>query len=432
LPANQAPYSAPKKDWAPRLGFAYDPFGRGKMVVHGYGGLFYMPMQFGFGLTSNIPALASYNVNVFQAIFATPPFSIAYPSPNPPLIAGTQNVSAFPQHPRDPYSTNWLFGIQQEVAPSTVLTVNYTGNKTQHMQAGISFAAINVNPSNPNINLPNRPYSGFANENVDADELYSNYNALQVQLKRNAGRLNLEGNYTWSHEIDDLVNVFSGWSNPFNPNLDRGSGDWDVRHNFTASAVYRLPDLKGSNSLTRGILGGWQASTILQTRSGLPENIQVISGFFGTPLRPDFVPGQPLWLAGHSWPNTSYNPAAFQLPSNFEGVWGHDIGNVGRNGLRAPAFFQWDMSGAKSFPVTERVNVQFRADFFNILNHPNFTNPDGGICSSITYTGPPNPTGTCVPNTNFGRSSQTIADVAGGAIGNGTARQAQFSLKLMF
>ena len=83
----------------------------------------------------------------------------------------------------------------------------------------------------------------------------------------------------------------------------------------------------------------------------------------------------------------------------------------------------------KNFPVTERVHLQFRGDFFNILNHPNFTNPDGGICSSITYTAT---SGTCIPNPNFGRSSQTIADVAGGAIGNGTARQVQFSLKLIF
>ena len=435
LPATQPSYSAPKADFAPRVGFAYDPLGRGKTVIHGYGGLFYMPMQFGFGLTSNIPALASYNVNVFQAIFATPPFSIAYPSPNPPLIAGTQNISIFPQHPNDPYSTNWLFGIQQELAPNTVLTVNYTGNKTQHMQAGVSFAAINLNPMNPNPNVSARPYSGFANENLDADKLSSHYNALQVQLRHNVGRLEVEGNYTWSHEIDNLVNVFSGWSDPFNPNLDRGSGDWDVRHNFTASAVYSLAELKGSNSVLRGVFGGWQASSILQARSGLPENIQVVSGFFGNPMRPDYVPGQPLWLSHHSWPNTSYNPSAFQLEPNFQGVWGHDIGSVGRNALRAPAFFQWDMSGMKNFPVTERVKMQFRADFFNILNHPNFTNPDGGICQSITYTAATAiapPSGTCVPNPNFGRSSQTIADVAGGAIGNGTARQVQFSLKVMF
>lgn len=432
LPANQPPYSAPKTDFAPRVGFAYDPFGKGKTVIKGYGGIFYMPMQFGFGLTSNIPALASYNVNVFQAIFANPPFSIAYPSPNPPLIAGTQNVSAFPQHPKDPYSVNWLFGIQQEVAPQTVVTVNYVGNSVKRLQSGIDFAALNLNPTEPNPNITTRNYSGFANENLDADELSSNYNALQVQVRHNMGRLNFEANYTWSHEIDDLVNVFGGWSDPYNPNLDRASGDWDVRHNLTGSVVYSLPDLNGSSALVRGVFGGWQASSILQTRSGLPENIQVISGFFGTPLRPDFVSGESPWLPSHSWPNTSYNPAAFELPSNFEGVWGHDIGTVGRNALRAPGFFQWDMSGMKTFPVTERLKVQFRADLFNILNHPNFTNPDGGICQSITYTGPPNPTGTCVPNSNFGRTSQTIADVAGGAIGNGTARQVQFSLKAIF
>lgn len=93
-----------------------------------------------------------------------------------------------------------------------------------------------------------------------------------------------------------------------------------------------------------------------------------------------------------------------------------------------PAFFQWDMSGMKNFPITERIKVQFRADLFNILNHPNFENRDGGICSSITYTAT---SGTCTPNVNFGRSSQTIADVNGTQIGNGSSRQVQFSLKVV-
>jgi Carboxypeptidase regulatory-like domain/TonB dependent receptor-like, beta-barrel len=429
LPASQAAYNAPKADFAPRIGFAWDPFGKGKTVIHGYGGLFYMPMQFGFGLTTNIPAYSSYNVNVFQAIFANPPFSIAYPSPNPPLPPGTQNVSIFPRNPKDPYSINWLFGIQQEIARDTVLTVNYTGNGDRHMQAGVDFAALNLNPANYATQA--RPLSAFASENLDADELSSSYNALQVQLRRNAGKLALEANYTYAHEIDDMVNVFGGWSNPMIPSLDRGPGDWDVRHNFTASAVYSLPGLSDSRPLVRGILGGWQASSIFQARSGLPENIQLVSGFFGIPMRPDYVSGQSVWVPNHSWPYTSYNINAFALESNYDGTPGGVTGNFGRNALRGPAFFQWDFSAMKNFPITERLKLQFRADIFNVLNHPNFANPDGGICTAVFAASGTSPAG-CLTNPNFGRVGQTIADNVGSQIGTGTARQAQFSLKLMF
>jgi hypothetical protein len=428
LPAGQT-YNAPKTDFAPRIGFSWDPFGKGKTVVHGYGGIFYMPMQYGFGLVTNIPAYSSYNVNVFQAIFGNPPFSIAYPSPNPPLQAGTQNVNAFPQNPKDPYSTNWLLGIQHEVAQNTVLTVNYTGNKTQHMQAGVSFAAPNANPAN--IVTQARPYPNFANENLNSDSLSSNYNALQVQLRRNVGRLTLEANYTWSHEIDDLVNVFSGWSDPLNPSLDRGSGDWDVRHNFTASAVYNLPELKSSTLAVRTILGGWQTSSILQARSGLPVNIQLISGFFGIPMRPDFVTGQPLYVSNAHWPDSSFNINAFALEPTYNGSWGETIGTVGRNALRGPGFVQWDWSVMKNFPVTEKIKLQFRADLFNLLNHPNFYQPDGGICTAVAPATSTTPA-VCTPNANFGRVGQTIADGIGSQVGTGTARQAQFSLKVMF
>jgi hypothetical protein len=432
LPRDQAPYKAPHGDFAPRVGFSYDPFGRGKTVFHGYGGLFFMPMQFGFGLISNIPELSSYNVNVFQA-------PLSYPQPNPALPAGTQNVLAFAQSPKDPYSTNWLFGVQQEVATNTVLTVNYTGNKTTHMQSGVSFAALNANPANPFTQA--RRFSGFANENLAVDGLFSNYNALQVQLRRNFGRLSLEGNYTWSHEIDDLVNVFGGFSNPFDANADRGSGDWDVRHNFTMSVVYGLPELKASNSLVRSVLGGWQTSSIVQTRSGLPANPQLVSGFFGNPVRPDVVSGVSPVLSGASWPNSSFNIDAFTINPSYDGTPGVNTGNAGRNSLRGPNFFQWDFSVMKNFPITEKVKIQFRADLFNIFNHPNFAGPDAGICTALAVpvtTRPPgcapsasDPSGQAI-NHNFGAIGQTIADNVGSQIGTGTARQAQFSLKVIF
>jgi hypothetical protein len=432
LPLNQAAYTAPKGDVAPRVGFSWDPTGKGKTAIHGYGGLFYNPMHFNFTTTSNVPALASYNINVFQAIFATPPFSINYPSPNPPLLAGSTNVSAFPQHPRDQVAANWLFGIEQEVAHNTILTVNYVANSVHHMQAGIDFQPLNANPAN--VFSDARPNLNFANENIDSDELSSNYNSLQVKLRRNVGKLTLETNYTWSHEIDDMVGIFSpGFVNPLNPNDDHGSGDWDVRHNLTGSVVYSLPALRGSNSLVREVLGGWQTAGILQARSGLPENITLISGFFGNPVRPNYT-GQPVWLPNHSWPNSSYNINAFSLESNYDGTPGDTIGDVGRNALRAPAYFQFDLSGMKNFSIGERLTVQFRADIFNLFNHPNFANPDGGICTGITapLPGPPPVPASCTPNAKFGVVGETIASEDGTQIGGGTARQTQFSLKFIF
>lgn len=425
---NQAPYSAPKSDFAPRVGLAFDPFGTGKTVFHAYGGLFYLPMQLSFGLSSNIPEYASYNVNAFDAFFGG--YSIAFPSPNPPLAPGTQVVYSFPGHPHDPYATNWLFGMQQELPEHVIATVNYAGNNTHHMQAGVSFAAINLNPANTVTAIP-QSYSGFSSENYMGDVLGSNYNALQLQLQRTVGRLYAEVNYTWSHEFDNNVNVFSGYSDPFNPSLDRSSGDIDVRNNLTASALYHFGDLEGASKLRRETLGGWQVSSIVQTRSGLPTNITLVSGFFGNPMRPNYVPGKSPYLSSIKWPNQSYNINAFAVPPGYDGTWGTNLGDVGRNALRGPAFFQWDMSGIKNFPLTKALRMQFRTDIFNILNHPNFANPDGGICLSVNPAVGATPA-SCTSNPDFGRASSTVAGQSGGIVGNGTSRQVQFSLKLLF
>lgn len=425
LPATQSPYSAPHADFAPRIGIAYDPFGTGKTVFHAYGGLFYLPMWLSFNLSSNDPTYASYSVNVFQASFQ-------FPSTNLPLPAGTQTVYAFPRHPKDPNALNWLVGVEQQMPAQIIATINYSANRVNHQQAGVNFAAINANPSNPFTGA--RPRSNFADENYLGDDLGSNYQALQVQLRRNTHHLNTEMNYTWSHEIDDMVNVFSGFEDPYNPRVDRSSGDIDVRSNFTASAVYDFGDLKDHSRSERLIGGGWQLSSIFQARSGLPENITLISGFFGNPVRPNYVPGQPLYKSHVTWlkPTGSYNGDAFSVPTGYDGTWGQNYGDVGRNALRGPGFFQWDFSAMKSFALTEKANLQFRADLFNILNHPNYANPDGGVCSSLTYQGA-GKTAKCVPNPYFGQTTSTVANQTGnGQIGNGTARQAQFSLKLLF
>jgi len=448
-PAGQNAYNPSHIDLAPRIGFSWDPYGNGKTVVHGYGGLFYMPMQPSPNtLADNMPQNATISDNLFDWLFGVVP-SIAYPNV-PVLTASEQNVYIFPTNPRDPVSTNWLFGIEQQLAPETVLTINYTANRVQHTQAGVDFQALNMNPQSPNSNV-GRPLAAkgipYQNEYYFPNSLFSNYNAMQVQLRRNAKQLDLEANYTWSHEIDDEVNVFAEYENPMNPLLDRGNGDWDTRHNFTASALYNLPELKGRSRLMQETVGGWQASSILQTRSGLAQNVEVMSGFFGNFMRPNYVPGGSPRTGKANWPNSSYNINAFALEPGFDGVYGDPstIGNVGRNPLRGPAFFQWDMSGMKNFPITEKVTMQFRADIFNFLNHPNFSNVDTGYCSAISY--PTATSSNCTPNTpqlvpqqgtnhsyweGFGTADATVAGANGSQIGNGTARQAQLSLKVIF
>ena len=424
FPQNQSPYTAPKGDIAPRVGLAYDVFGNGKTAFHAYYGLFYNPMHFGFNLVTNLPAYQSYSVNAFQV-------PISYPEANPALPAGTANVYSFPRNPRDPMSPNWLIGVQQNMGKSTVFTLNYVGNQDHHMQAGVDFAALNFNPGNYSTQA--RKLNGFANEYISSDELNSSYNALQAQLRHNAGNLSFEMNYTWSHEIDDMVNVFGGFSNPFNPNNDRGPGDWDIRNNLTASVVYQLSELKNHDVWMRSVLGGWQTSSIMQTRSGGPVNVSLESGFFGLPARPNSTGISPIATGGVRWPDQSYNINAFAIEPNFNAQPGDPstIGNIGRNSLRGPGFFQWDFAAMKNFGLFEKAKLQFRADVFNILNHPNFGNPDGGICIGFTPASGNTPA-TCTPNAGFGKVAGTIADTIGSQVGTGTARQEQFALKIIF
>jgi hypothetical protein len=422
LSPNQGLYGT-TVDAAPRIGLNWDPYGHGKTVVHGYYGLFYLPLQFGANFVANNPVYQSYSVNAFQV-------PLAYPMANPTLPAGTQNVSIMPSDVHDAYSENWLFGIQQELTRNTILTINYVGNEDHRMQAGQNFAGINLNPANL-VNDNNRPHSGFANENLEACELSGAYHSLQVQVRHNVGKLNFEANYTWSHTINDFVNFLNNYSDPYDPTKDMGNGDGDIRHNLTGSVTYNLPDLKGSNLLERTVLGGWQTSSIVQTRSGAALNPTLTGTFFGLPTRPNYT-GAPIRLSGGSWPSGVYNVAAFAAEPGFNGNPGDPstLGNVPRNSLPGPGFFQWDFSGMKNFPVTEKIKVQFRGDLFNILNHPNFGNPGNmGICNSITA---PISASGCPSNQEFATVGQTIADADNTLVGSGTARQIQLALKIIF
>jgi Carboxypeptidase regulatory-like domain/TonB dependent receptor len=414
LPQGAPLYKPDRNNFGPRVGFSWDPAGRGKTAVRGGFGVFYSPMLTGaaLGMASNYQQ--SFNFNFFQLLFGTrtctPPYSLTYPVPNPlptctPALPA--NVTGLDPNIRDTYSMHWSLGVQQEIVKNTILEVSYVGNRGVKLPAGAAYAGEELNLS-PFAGAPNQISPNFGQVRRFGNFINSSYHALQASVRRRIAKgVNIDANYTFAHEIDDAVNILTGaYQNSHNPMLDYASGDIDVRHNFTLGAVWELPV---AAALPRRLARGWQISSLLQVRTGLPYTIALAVPFFGTDqIRPNLT-GQPIRPADYSVPGNEIqrqlNRAAFSAPPNLT------YGDLGRNTGRGPGFTQWDASISKTTQLSERLAVQFRGELFNLLNHPNFANPDSFLSDST-----------------FGISTSTIAN----HVGTGTSRQAQLVLKLIF
>jgi hypothetical protein len=410
-PQGKPLYNPDRNNFGPRVGFSWDPDGRGKTALRGGFGVFYSPMLTGaaLGMASNYQQ--SFNFNFFDLLFGTrtcnPPYGLTYPVPdplptcNPPL---PKNVTGLDKNIRDTYSLHWSLGVQHEVVRNTVLEVAYVGNRGIKLPAGAAYAGEELNLT-PFFGQPNQLSPNFGQVRRFGNFINSTYHSLQTSVRRRvATGVNLDVNYTFSHEIDDAVNILTGaYQNSHNPKLDYGNGDIDVRHNFTLGAVWDLPV---ASALPRRLAAGWQISSLVVARGGLPYTVALAPPFFGTDqIRPNLVPGQSTRPSNFSVPGNQLNRAAFADPPNGK------YGNLGRNTERGPGFTQWDASFSKTTPLTERLSVQFRGEMFNLLNHPNFVNP-------VNF----------LNDANFGKSLATINN----HIGTGTSRQAQLALKLIF
>lgn len=410
LPQGAGLYKPDRNNFAPRLGFAWDPYGNGNTVVRGGFGVFYSPQLTGAALSLAGNYQQGFSINVFDLLFGTrvctPSLTIAYPVQNPLPVctpALPANVNALDQNLRDPYSLHWSLGVQRQIVRDTVLEIAYVGNRGVKLPAGAAYAGeeLNLSPFPGN----NQISQNFGQIRRLGDFLDSNYHSMQVSLRRHVGNsLNLDANYTWSHERDDAVNILTGaFQNSHNPKGDFANGDIDVRHNFTLGAVWDVP---AGNSLPKAVAKGWQVSSLIQARGGLPVNIALASPFFGIDqLRPNLVPGQSIKASNYSVPGSQFNPAAFVAPPAFT------YGNLPRNAGRGPGFAQVDLGVSKTTQLTERMGLQVRAELFNVFNHPNFNSPSG-----------------LLNDPNFGKSTSTIGDL----VGTGTSRQAQLALKLIF
>jgi len=254
--------------------------------------------------------------------------------------------------------------------------------------------------------------------------------------------------YTWSHSIDDgstgsAGNVSSNAGNPGGGNENRGNSDFDIRHGLTAGLTYDIP-FPHRGPFTDSILRGWSVQSFILARTAPPVDLtdanffQQFDSGVNRNIRPDLVPGQPLYLYGSQCvvvfgapcPGAKgFNPAAFTDPPTDPNTGNPTRqGNLGRNVLRGFGATQWDFALHREFPIRESLKLQFRAEMFNILNHPNFGPPSG--CFGLLC------------NSTFGLSNQTLAQsLSGGNLGGGAfsslyqiggPRSVQLALKLTF
>jgi hypothetical protein len=425
-----------RKNFAPRIGFAYDPFGDGKTSIRGSYGIFDImiyPFNYRFEI-SNQPPFASTALVVGPPPFGFPaPFPNAFDKINSP-IPQALSVNSFEFDAKRSYMQQYNLSVQREFLPSFVLTLSYVGSRGVHLarrndtnqrtdfffQDGRKFFPVlppGVSPESKRLN-PN--LASIRHLFWDANSVY---NGLQVKVdKRYSHGLDFQASYTWSKAIDDASDTETTFANQapgarlqdsFDTRSERGPASFDVRHNFVGSVTYEFPKNKAWEGFVDKLLNGWETTAILTAHSGFPFNLYL--GFDrandasadNVAQRPDVVPGRSYSSAITGKPDRYVDPTAFQLPPQ------NSYGNSARNSLVGPGLATFDLGLFKNTPVTESFKIQFRAEVFNLFNHTNFAIPTDLVIF-------PDPSGV-VPG-NFGRITRTST----------SSRQMQFGLKFIF
>lgn len=372
------PYPSDRNNFGPRFGFSFDPLGKGKTVIRGAAGVYYdQPVtNLVSGLGNNPPFAGSVTfTNTPQVplnINVASPFN--FPGGAPSIF----NVNAVDPKFRSGMVYQYNFNVQHERF-GTVFQVSYVGSQGRHLRL-----ARDVNQGVNSV----RPLPAFGQININESSSRSNYNAMWISANRRFSKgLTFTTSYTLAKSID-LNSV--GSSNPqvqnaYNLAAERALSDFDARHRYVASLVYQLP-FHASSGLMKRVVEGWSVAPIVNLQSGNPFSPIMSTLNSGSLLafdRPDYVAGQPLNVPNPQ-PSQWLNRAAFT--SNQRGTFG----NAGRNILKAPGFQDVDLSIAKTTTIKEGYALQFRAEAFNLFNHPNFGQPNnvanGAIYGQITAT----------------------------------------------
>lgn len=448
----QHPFTSNPNRWNidPRIGLAWDPFGDHKTSVRAGFGMFHEPV------TARTYALDNTSMRPDEPLFFLL-FDSGFPAlPTSPteIVSGAPAVNSIAWYygilqnvDHAPYMMQYTLNVQRELGHGTVVTVGYNGSQGVHLFYWIdanpplaygdftpaqrsttlepAFAPVPVTIAQAFAGTPatgagtrgtaTNPFVDIhANTNFGAfeaaePEAHSNYNALQLTLSRQFAR-DLVGNasYTFSKCLDDASATISTeqdeWAvaDAYNPSLDRGPCSFSSNHVFTANAIYRLP-FKGNRWKE-----GWQISPIFSAYTGLPFNVQTMlvdyqsqTGGATEGERPERIPGcNPMVRTKAKW----WNPQCFVLPA-----FG-TLGDNGRDSLNNPNFFNWDFAIFKDTKLTEKLTLQLRAEFFDILNHPNFTAAEAIFSNSSAQLELMGTPGLVTPlNANYGQLSNPAA-----------------------
>ncbi|HUA21341.1 MAG TPA: carboxypeptidase-like regulatory domain-containing protein [Bryobacteraceae bacterium] len=417
----------------PRAGLAWDPFGKSKTVIRAGFGIYRALLD---NLDYRLDQTAPFNTTQSLKNVSVEGLSIA---PDGALSAGSKiSPSGIQPDAYTPTVLTWSFKLEQQIAPQTSLALGYVGSHGYHellsLDANIPFPT--VCPASPcpaslasgTIYFPSNAAlmnPALANTTTWMSEGLSSYNALQVDVNRKFSHgFQIRGVYTFAKSLDDgtALNSSVGANAPgfvmypLNPKLDWGPSTSDVRHSAVLNGTWELPVGRGKTLLRdaagwrEALAGGWSVSGIGTLQSGLPFTPSLgynpaNDGDSRNPVRPSYNPAftGPIILGG---PNEYFNPNAFLPPA--PGTYG----NVGRDTLYGPGIATVDFSAQKVVKISERVRAQFRAEFFNILNHANFGTPNPVVFTSAGSV--PAPTAGVITSTST------------------TSRQIQFGLKVLW
>lgn len=397
-------------NFAPRAGFAYrlrETPGWETIVRGGFGIFYDMGNNQGSVGYGGVGLSTSTYFNGAQFPLTRAQLdTVPQPTISTPYAAGVYGgVSAYDPNLKLPYSPQWNVAIEQKLGDLQSFTVSYVGSAGRRLLVNRSYRPALL--GNPN----------FATDgalNITHNRAKSDYNALQLQFQRRLSKgFQSQVSYTWSHAIDEASSNFS-----LNALL-RGNADFDIRQNFQVAFTYDIPGTY-TNRFLSGLLTQWAVDSRISARTGLPINVSNTTGFDAAngiqqEYQPNLVAGQPLYIYGDNLPGgRRVNRAAFETTA--AGVQG----NLGRNVVRSFGAFQGDVSVRRNFKFAERLNLQFRAEAFNLLNRANF----GSINSSLTAN-----------QSIFGVATNTLNGQLSGLNSlyqMGGPRSVQLALKLQF